>query len=131
MRQNISWGAIAFGIALAIIVGLRLDNAALTAIVGMACGLGAAIPTSVLVISAVRRRDTQKYTRASHNRWERATPSPPIVVLTPPGSSTQMNNRDLVSLNYPPGGPIRRRFSVIGENEVEDIETIEDFEDTW
>lgn len=86
MRQSISWGAIAFGVALAIIIGLRLDNAALTAIVGMACGLGAAIPTSVLVVSVIRRRHAEAYRRASRTRREPVTRSSPIVVLTPPAS---------------------------------------------
>jgi len=47
---------IAFSVALAAIVGNRLSDEALAVLAGAVCGVGAAIPTSLLIIAVSRRR---------------------------------------------------------------------------
>ena len=47
----------AFAVTLAVIVGSRLSDESLAVLAGAVCGVGAAIPTSLLIIAVVRRRE--------------------------------------------------------------------------
>jgi hypothetical protein len=102
---------ITFAVTLALIVGYRLSDEALAVLAGAVCGVGAAIPTSLLVIMVNRRRD------------ERMQPStqpvmqhgvyPPVVVIAPPGG--QQAPRDWGMSPPPLTAPTQRQFTVVGE----------------
>ncbi|MGD9100479.1 MAG: hypothetical protein PVF45_08360, partial [Anaerolineae bacterium] len=79
LRRGGVWGAVAFGVALAVVVGVRLDQAALAVVVGVVCGVGASIPTSLLIVSLMRRQDQKTW-----GERPRAVQSPPVVVVAPP-----------------------------------------------
>jgi hypothetical protein len=99
------WGAIAFGVALAVVVGVRLDQAALAVVVGVVCGVGASIPTSLLIVSLMRRQDQK-----TRGERPRATPSPPVVVFAPPNAPQLPQHT-----RWPEPASAQRQFTVIGE----------------
>jgi hypothetical protein len=101
---------ITFAVTLALIVGNRLSDEALAVLAGAVCGVGAAIPTSLLVVMVSRWRD------------ERAQPStqsmqhgvyPPVVVVAPP--TGQQAPRDWGMSPPPLTAPTQRQFTVVGE----------------
>ena len=102
---------ITFAVTLALIVGNRLSDEALAVLSGAVCGVGAAIPTSLLVVMVSRWRD------------ERAQPSnqpvmqhgvyPPVVVVAPP--TGQQAPRDWGMSSPPLTTPTQRQFTVVGE----------------
>jgi hypothetical protein len=111
LKRNGAWGAIAFGVALAAVVGLRLEQAALAALVGVVCGVGASIPTSLLIVSILRRQDQ----RAREQRRKNMYPmqQPPVVVVTP-SNAPQLTQ----PAPWSAPAPAQRQFTVIGEEEM-------------
>jgi hypothetical protein len=115
LRQSGIWGAVAFGVVLAIIIGIRLDQAALAVAVGVVCGVGASIPTSLLIVALLRRRESrEEQHKAKINRGR--TVQPPVVIVAPP-SVPQLHPPASWSEGYVPS---QRQFSVIGEEETDD-----------
>jgi len=113
--HNLSWGSIAFGATLALVIGLRLDRAALTVIVGVACGILASIPTGLFVVALLKRRNEQQEKR---KQTRGTNPSPPVVVIAPPmlsAGQTQNNWAGQLAL------PDQRRYAVIGDEMTEEI----------
>jgi hypothetical protein len=102
--------ALAFAVALAVVVGNRLSDEALAVLAGAVCGVGAAIPTSLLIVAVSRRRDE-----------ERVQPSPlptsqgvypPVVVVAPPAGQQRFN--DWSALPSSLNAPVQRQFTVVG-----------------
>lgn len=94
-------------IALAVLISDRLSTEALAVLAGAVCGVGAAIPTSLLIIAATQR-----------TRQTETTPAPqqpqytsPIVMMPPPMQIQP-------AAPAPPATwrdtPIRRHFTVVG-----------------
>ena len=98
----------AFAVTLAVIVGNRLSDESLAVLAGAVCGVGAAIPTSLLIVAVARRRDEP--------RVQPPMPQgayPPVVVVTPPGGQQRPNTWDAL----PPSlsAPMQRHFTVVGD----------------
>ena len=99
-----------------VILTQRLSNETLAVLAGTICGVGAAIPTSLLIIAITRRRDKDE----QPTRREAPQPAypyaaqPPMIVIAPPGYQQQA----------PPPRPQptmgwtddQRTFTVIGQN---------------
>jgi hypothetical protein len=102
---------IAFAVTLGFIVGTRLSDEALAVLAGAVCGVGAAIPTSLLVVMVSRRRDERVPPPAQptvqHGMY------PPVVVVAPPGG--QAGTRDWGMSSPPLTMPTQRQFTVVGE----------------
>jgi hypothetical protein len=116
LRQSALWGAVAFGVALAVVIGVRLDQAALAVVVGVVCGVGASIPTALLIVALMRRRDGRHEVRSVGRE---AVQSPPVVVVAPP-AAPQLPPAATWSGAYPTPAPAQRQFTVIGEEGTED-----------
>jgi len=98
----------ALAVTLAVIVGNRLSDESLAVLAGAVCGVGAAIPTSLLIVAVARRRDEP--------RVQPTMPQgayPPVVVVTPPGGQQRPNTWDA----FPPSlsTPMQRHFTVVGD----------------
>ena len=122
LRQSGLWGAVAFGVALAVIVGIRLDQAALAVVVGVACGVGASIPISLLILSVLRRRDARDATdgrRMPRDAAYGAAEAPPVVLVAPPAAPQLPQPSPWPGSQVSPL-PAQRQFKVIGEEGVED-----------
>ncbi len=116
LRRSLAWGVIAFGVALAVVIGIRLEKAALTAVVGVVCGVGASIPTSLLIVMLLQKKDA----RREQKRGQTAAQSPPVVVVTPQ-MPAQIRQPGSWPEEYTLAIPSQRQFSVIGEEETQDL----------
>jgi hypothetical protein len=122
VRRHLLWGAIAFGVALALVIGIRLDQAALAVVAGVTCGVGASIPTGLLVVFLLRRRDAAASERRRARRYGREPASPPVVVVTPSSAPQLPQGTAWPGAPGAYGAPLpaQREFAVIGEEGVED-----------
>jgi hypothetical protein len=114
-RRSVFWGALAFCGVFAIVVGVRLEQAALTAIVGVICGVAASIPTSLLVVGLMHKRDDKRYRRDLKHANQ------PHVVVVAPQSLPQTQQQGTWPVEYTLPVPGQRQFSIIGEDEVTDV----------
>ena len=104
--------ALAFAVTLAVVVGNRLSDEALAVLAGAVCGVGAAIPTSLLVVAVSRRRDESRVQPAvSQGAY------PPVIVVAPPGG--QQRPGDWTSLPPSLRAPVQRHFTVVGGSPAE------------
>ena len=73
----------AFVVTLAVMVGKRMSSDAMAVVVGIVCGIGASIPTSLLMIYLVGRRpDRAEETGAQ-------PPVPSVMIVNPAGGTLQ------------------------------------------
>jgi hypothetical protein len=121
IRRHLLWGAIAFGVALALVIGIRLDQAALAVVAGVTCGVGASIPTGLLVVFLLRRRDAAGERQAARGYGREMAP-PPVVVVTTPALPQLPQGTAWPGAPGAYGAPLpaQREFAVIGEEGVED-----------
>ncbi len=110
LKRNGMWGAMAFGVALAVVIGARLEQAALAVLVGVVCGVGASIPTSLLIVTIMRRQDQRVHEQRRRNTYQA---QPPVVVVTP-SNAPQLPQ----PMNWSAPAPAQRQFTVIGEEEM-------------
>jgi hypothetical protein len=105
---------LAFVVALAVVVGTRLSADALAVVVGVACGVVAGIPMSVLILAALNRRADASLSRGTTAGMPQPTSYPPVVVIQ--GGAPAPNN--LVPPYYPSSVEAApRRFRIVGEEE--------------
>lgn len=119
LRQSLTWGVVAFGVALAVVIGVRLDRAALAVVVGVACGVMAGIPTSLLIVLLLRRRDAANEKRKARDEGREIARQPPVVVVAPP-AAPQLPQPTAWPGEYATPLPAQRKFAVIGEEGTED-----------
>lgn len=111
--------ALVFGITLAIVVGKRMSAEAMAVVVGVVCGVAASIPTSVLLLLAISRRDRQSQVDRTDETRDRSYP--PVVVIQgggPPGLPSGLPG------GYWPaafnGPSAQRDFTVVGGDDLLD-----------
>ncbi len=116
LRRSLLWGLIAFGVVLAGIIGVRLEQAALTVVVGVGCGVGASVPTSILIVALMHRRNEKQ-----DNRKRPLAAQQPQVVVVTPQAAPQIQQAGAWPEQFALPVPSQRQFSVIGEDEVTDL----------
>ncbi len=97
----------AFAVTMAVLLGQRLSDQALAVLAGTVCGVGASIPTSLLIIWVTRRREE----RATHQQYP-AGSYPPVVIVQQPALPGVPQPRPAEFNPYAP--PPQREFSVVG-----------------
>jgi hypothetical protein len=123
---------VVFGATLAVIVGEQLSTEAMSVMVGVVAGVGASIPTSLLVMwFAMRTVELRAVPEAPRHRvYPMEPPEPRIVVVTAPRGPMA---RDRYAPAYEQPGPygyepepevlpalpapVQRRFTVVGGSE--------------
>lgn len=100
---------VAFAVTLALVIGHRLSDEALAVLAGAVCGVGAAIPTSLLVVVVSRRRDERGQPSVQQG------PYPPVVVVAPPGGRQLSGDWSAFSSSLT--APMERQFTVVGEGQ--------------
>jgi len=100
----------AFAVTLAVIVGNRLSDEALAVLAGAVCGVGAAIPTSLLIVAVSRQREGQAHPAMPMSAS--GGPYPPVVVIAPPGGQRASDAWN--TLPSVLGEPQQRHFTVVG-----------------
>jgi hypothetical protein len=104
---------VVFVVTLAIVIGQRLSDQAMAVLAGAVCGVGASIPTSLLIVWVTRRRQEQRPPQAVPG------PYPPVVVVQPPAQVGGPNPHQAAYL-APYGPPTQREFTVVG-GEMEEV----------
>jgi hypothetical protein len=106
-----------FVITLAAVVGSRMSAEAMAVVVGVVCGVAAGIPTSVLLLLAMSRRDRQRCD--AQERSAQYGGSPPVVVIQ--GGAPQALPPGQYHGYWPsgtPGAAEPRQFQVVGDEEL-------------
>lgn len=113
--------ALAFAVTLAVVVGNRLSDEALAVLAGAVCGVGAAIPTSLLIVAVSRKRDAEGTTARCEEQVRPSMSSqgmyPPVVVVAPQGGQQRLQGWN----GLPPSlsAPMQRNFTVVGGTPVD------------
>jgi hypothetical protein len=108
--------AMAFAVTLAVIVGDRLSDEALGVLAGAVCGVGAAIPTSLIVVAVSQRRselrDSNSYRRSVQPPMPQQRAYPPVIIVSPQSGQQWPNQWN----SLPPSltAPTERNFTVVG-----------------
>jgi hypothetical protein len=109
--------AVVFVITLAIVVGKRMSAEAMAVVVGVVCGVAASIPTSVLLLLAVSRRDRQPQDDRGHVGMERS--NPPVVVIQGGGQPSLAPGAGAGYWPAALNGPsVQREFHVVGGDDL-------------
>jgi len=106
---------VAFAVTLAVVVGNRLSEEALGVLAGTVCGVGAAIPTSLIVVAVTRRQneDRSRRSRDREREYEPRQAYPPVVVVSP-GNAQQGARSPWQALPSSLSAPMGRDFRVVG-----------------
>ena len=112
LKVFVGFIALAFAVTLAVIVGNRLSDEALAVLAGAVCGVGAAIPTSLIIIAVARRKDKPEEQPQMYPQQQQGA-YPPVIVVAPPGVQQQPYNWNA---GYPPSlaPSTQRQFTVVG-----------------
>ena len=117
-------GAVFVGV-LAIVVVEQMSAEALAVVVGVICGVAAAIPTSLLLWVVLTRSDRRRYEAEERRSRAAREPYPPVVVIQggtpralPPGS--EMDYWPAPGSWPPPGHVAERRWQIVGGEELLD-----------
>ena len=71
-----------FGVALAVIIGQRMSTDAMSVVIGVAVGVAASVPTSLLLV-ALLRRERGSYRDTPPEPHYPALPQPNFIVIDP------------------------------------------------
>lgn len=118
IKQIVAVAGLAFAVTLAIIVGRQMTTEAMAVVIGVVCGVIAGIPTSVLLLVALSRRDA---TRAREEAAARQAPAayPPVVVIQGGAQQPQMPAMTGGYWPAPNAAPLTsRQFHVVGGDEL-------------
>jgi hypothetical protein len=111
MNRLVALVLIAFAVTLAVVVGNRMSTDAMAVVIGILCGVGASIPTSLLIMAVASRRETKE---------ERGQAGLPSVVIVNPGNQGGQTPNHYQPPSLPPalsqGAP--RQFRVIGQEDA-------------
>ena len=102
---------VASAVTLTMVVGSRLSNEALSVLAGAVCGVGAAIPTSLVILSVSRRRDEPRERPVAQNS-RHAGAYPPIVVVSPTPAQQPAGGWNPLPASM--AAPSGRHFTVVG-----------------
>jgi hypothetical protein len=112
-----------FGVTLALVIGQRMTTDAMAVVLGVAVGVAASVPTSILLVALVRRAQREAGGRPEPAPAGYAAPSQPqpnIIVLNPADLLGQRHGQPSY-LPQPPGELLQdaglRRLRVVGDED--------------
>jgi hypothetical protein len=117
MKQTGAVFGLVFAVTLAIFVGRQMSAEAMAVVIGVVCGVAAGIPTSLLLLVAVTRRDRQRTEEA--DRYRQQSAYPPVVVIQ--GGAPQALPQGPQAGYWPVGQPglaVQRQFHVVGGDDL-------------
>jgi len=118
IRHVVAALGLVFAVTLAIIVGKQMTTEAMAVVIGVVCGVAAGIPTSVLMLVALSRRDSL---RAREEVAARHAPAnyPPVVVIQGGAQQPQLPAMQGSYWPAPNDAPlVSRQFHVVGGEEL-------------
>ncbi len=126
MKRLIPLILLGFGVALAIVIGQRMSTDAMAVVIGVAVGVAASVPTSLLLVALLRKERGSYERRMEPPREMGYGPYPPalmqqpnVIVLDP---NQLMGNRNAqLQMPLPPpeyaGDGGMRRLRVVGSDD--------------
>ncbi len=79
MKEAAGLAAIAFSVVLAYVIGIHLTESAMAVVIGVMFGVAASIPTSILLILALRQTHGPQQRKDNRKQCQE-----PIIVVMPP-----------------------------------------------
>jgi hypothetical protein len=125
MKRVIVPAMLGFGVTLALVIGQRMTTDAMAVVLGVAVGVAASVPTSVLLVALVRRAQREAGGRpepsaAGHANYALPAQPPNIIVLNPADLVGQRNGQ-AGYLPQPPAELLQdaglRRLRVVGSED--------------
>lgn len=85
MKKILVPAMLGFGVVLALIIGERMSTDAMAVVIGVAVGVAASVPTSLLLVALLRRQRTDERSgwRVESSPSYPQLPQPPVIVLNP------------------------------------------------
>jgi hypothetical protein len=117
MKQVAVVVGLVFAVTLAVVVGKQMSAEAMAVVVGVVCGVAAGIPTSLLLMAAVTRRERQRVEEM--DQFRRQSSYPPVVVIQ--GGAPQALPPGPQAGYWPapaPGPMLQRQFHVVGDDDL-------------
>lgn len=118
LKLFVPLAAIGFGVTLAIIIGERMSTDAMAVVIGVAVGVAASVPTSLLLVALLRRE------RSASRHFDEPLPMPypqlaqPNIIVLDPAQFANQNARmlqPLAPLSAQNDGGLRR-LRVLGDD---------------
>ena len=119
MKQVAGVVGLVFAVTLAVVVGREMSTEAMAVVIGVVCGVAAGIPTAVLLLVAVNRRDRQHAQEAERQAYHAQRNSPPVVVIQ--GGAPQALPQGPQAGYWPAspqGPPVQRQWHVVGGDDL-------------
>ncbi len=122
MKKIIVPAMLGFGVVLAVIIGQRMSTDAMAVVIGVAVGVAASVPTSLLLVALLRRQrvDEPSGWRAEAGPMYPQLQQPPVIVVNPGQWMGQNGTQPYVPLPPPQmaqeGG--MRQLRVVGDDET-------------
>ena len=95
-----------FGVTLALVIGQRMTTDAMAVVLGVAVGVAASVPTSLLLVALLRRRAGRGWRSRAAGRRRRRSQQPNVIVLNPADLLGQRREQPYVP--QPPPELLRR-----------------------
>lgn len=120
MKKAIVPLLLVFAVTLAAIIGQRMSTDAMAVVIGVAVGVAASVPTSLLLVALLRRERTGGWRPEPPASAQQQLQSPNVIVLNPADLMGQRRDQPYVPLpppemNAADGG--MRRLRIIGSDE--------------
>ena len=115
MRKGMMAVLLAFAVTLAAVVGNRMSAEAMAVVIGVACGVGAGIPMSLLILLVSNRRDRQPEQPTHEQLGSRRGAYPPVIVIQGGSPTSNRLAPPYYSAQQTPHEPARRQFRIVGE----------------
>ena len=125
MKRLIPLILLGFGVALAIVIGQRMSTDAMAVVIGVAVGVAASVPTSLLLI-ALLRKERQSFRQEpprdmAYGAYPPALPQQPNFIVLDPSQFAGMRSPQmhgpLPPPDFAPDGGMRRLRVVGSEDE--------------
>jgi hypothetical protein len=109
-------GVVLFLVTLAVVIGLRMSAEAMAVVIGVIFGVAASIPTSLLIVAVLWRRERQSVNGGARRVRQDALP-PSVVIVSPGNTGAVSPYRQPAYLPQPESywGQPQRQFRVVGE----------------
>jgi hypothetical protein len=123
MKRVIVPVMLGFGVTLALVIGQRMTTDAMAVVLGVAVGVAASVPTSILLVALVRRaqRETGGRLEPAQAAYALPTQQQPNIIVLNPGDMLGQRNGQAAYLPQPPAELLQdaglRRLRVVGDQD--------------
>ena len=123
MKRVIVPVMLGFGVTLALVIGQRMTTDAMAVVLGVAVGVAASVPTSILLVALVRRSQREAGGRLEPAQAAYALPpqSQPNIIVLNPGDLLGQRTGQAAYLPQPPAELLQdaglRRLRVVGDED--------------